>query len=70
MELILILVLIMILGCLAGYLGEKKAYHGGRCPKCWGVLRYFDTDSQGGRGYTCENRDYYIWVSWPGIVSK
>lgn len=50
------------------YLGEKKAFNKGRCPKCYGELKHFDTDSQGGKGYCCENRDYYTWVSYPFII--
>ena len=53
------------------YRGEKKAYNNGICPRCYGNLYHFNTDSQGGQGYTCKNRcDYYIWVSYPFIVSK
>jgi len=55
------------LGSLCAYHGEKKDYNKGRCPRCWGKLRHFDNDSQGGRGHCCENGDYYTWVSYPGI---
>ena len=52
-----------------GYTLEKKDYNNGRCPECDGQLHYFDTDSQGGRGYTCREHSphYTTWVSWPGI---
>lgn len=43
---------------------EKKDYNEGRCKTCGGKLRYFDTDSQGGRGYRCENCHRVVWVSW------
>ena len=57
----------LCLGCIWAYCGEKRDYNKGKCPKCYGELRQFDTDSQGGRGYCCENSDYYTWVSYPFI---
>lgn len=29
-----------------------------------GKLKYFDTDSQGGRGYCCDKCKYFTWVSY------
>ena len=43
---------------------ERKWFNNGICPKCGTRLKYFDTDSQGGRGYTCEKSNYCTWVSW------
>ena len=54
-----------------GYIWEKKDFNSGNCPVCYNRLVQFDTDSQGGHGYTCENRGhlhYTTWVSYPGIV--
>ena len=34
------------------------------CPKCGKKLKWFDTDSQGGRGYCCHDCRYFIWVSY------
>ena len=48
------------------YRREKKQYNGGRCRICYGELRHFDNDSQGGRGYCCHN-GHYIWICWAGI---
>lgn len=53
------------LGGLWAYCEEKRDYNKGRCPRCYGELKHFDNDSQGGRGYRCENGDYYTWVSYP-----
>ncbi len=70
-ELIVVfVVLVLCLGSLCGYLWEKHDFNKGKCPKCYGELKHFDNDSQGGRGYCCENRDYYTWVSWPFIEAK
>lgn len=46
-----------------GYLDERRDFAGGLC--CGRRLRRFDTDSQGGRGYTCDSCRRYLWVSWP-----
>ena len=32
---------------------EAKRFNEGRCRHCGGWFEYFDTDSQGGRGYAC-----------------
>ena len=71
MELYLITPAVILLFVLVGYLArkaERKAYNNGICPKCYGKLIQFDTDSQGGRMFKCENRDYWTDVSYPGIV--
>lgn len=46
---------------------EKKAYNNGICKECGTELHYFDNDSQGGRGYVCDNCQHIIWVSYPWI---
>ena len=46
---------------------EKSAYNGGNCTGCDAPWRRFDTDSQGGRGYTCNDCGRGIWVSYRGI---
>ena len=45
---------------------EKVDYNGGKC-RCGTPWRYFDTDSQGGRGYTCDTCGKGTWVSYWGI---
>jgi predicted RNA-binding Zn-ribbon protein involved in translation (DUF1610 family) len=50
-----------------GYYLESKAYNEGVCPDCGGKLRFFDTDSQNGRGYMCEKCYYTTWVSYSNI---
>ncbi len=49
---------------------EKKAYNGGNCIGCGKPWRYFDTDSQGGRGYTCDPCQRGVWVSYWGIDGR
>lgn len=47
---------------------EKKDFNNGICPRCGAKLVHFDTDSQGGRGYTCRQcNKYYTWVSYPSV---
>ena len=61
-------ILVSILGLtFIGYRMEKKSYNGGNCPDCKASWRYYDTDSQGGRGYTCDTCPRGVWVSYPGI---
>lgn len=62
--------LVLGLFALFGYLIEKRLYNKGICPNCGTPLRYFDTDSQGGRGYICDSCKYCIWVSYPFIEVK
>lgn len=56
-----------ILGYIAfiyfGIKSEKIAWNHGICAKSNLPWRYFDTDSQGCRGYT-DDAGNYIWVSW------
>lgn len=61
------LILLIILGGFWARAREKKAYNGGKCPDCKTLWRYYDTDSQGGRGYTCDTCPRGVWVSYPGI---
>ncbi len=43
---------------------EYKKFNKGICPKCGKRFRLFDRDSQGGRGYCCDDCGDYIWVSY------
>lgn len=43
---------------------EIKNYNNGKCPYCNHNFRFFDTDSQGGRGYICDECGYVCWVSY------
>lgn len=45
---------------------ERKHWNRGVCRKCAGRWLYFDTDSQGGRGYKCEG-GHTVWISYPWI---
>lgn len=60
-----VLVCLMIIGIpIIGICLERKDFNNGICPLCGTNLRYFDSDSQGGRGYCCDNCSYRTWVSW------
>ena len=56
---------LIILGIFYAVHSEKKAWNGGFCPACRRKWRYFDTDSQGGRGYKCDTCLRVVWISWP-----
>lgn len=51
---------------LASY-AEARRYNNGKCVKCGNELKYFDSDSQGGRGYKCSNCGHTVWVSYPWV---
>jgi len=61
---VLFIVLCLFVGLWAWARGaEKKNWNEGYCPKCGALWRQYDTDSQGGRGYSCEG-GHGIWVSY------
>lgn len=63
--LICVAVLCVIIACVIVIIvDERRAFNGGICKLCGNKLRYFDTDSQGGRGYCCDKCGHHIWVSW------
>lgn len=47
---------------------ENKLWNNGVCLQTGEYWRYFDTDSQGGRGY--RSGEYVAWISSPGIDPK
>jgi tRNA(Ile2) C34 agmatinyltransferase TiaS len=49
------------------YYLEKKSYNKGFCPICSYRLKLFGRDSHGGRGYRCDNCNYYTWVSYHSV---
>lgn len=51
-------------------LWEKHDYNKGICKCCGKPLRHFDTDSQGGRLYTCENFCTLVSVSYNCVDKK
>ena len=66
----MITILYVILGILialliipVGLFLEKRDFNNGVCPDCGATLRFFDMDSQGGRGYCCDNCLYHTWAS-------
>lgn len=58
------IVIMLVIG-LWGSMLERKQYNNGICKQTGKPWKYFDTDSQGGRGYT--SGPYTVWISWPGI---
>lgn len=54
----------ILCGILYGIKVERKKFNNGVCPKCGKQLKHFDTDSQGGRGYCCNDCHYFTWVSY------
>ena len=55
----------MVGGGILAYSYEKKAWNNGTCQETGQKWKYFDTDSQGGRGY--KSGECVVWVSYPGI---
>ena len=68
-EALIILTIVSILLILPniGIKWERKDFNNGICPNCGDHLRNFDTDSHGGRGYTCNTCEYTTWVSYKRI---
>lgn len=67
----IILIALAALGAMLclGLAHDWLSWNGGRCA-CGHHWRYFDTDSQGGRGYTCPGPrgascHKTIWISYP-----
>lgn len=63
MVLILMTVIFFTILSLA-ILVEKHEYNNGVCKCCGKKLRHFDTDSQGGRLYTCDDCHTLVSVSY------
>lgn len=64
------LILLIVTGgplVLLGSKLESKDFNKGVCRVCGKKLRHFDTDSQGGRLYTCENFHTLVCVSYPWV---
>jgi hypothetical protein len=57
------IVIFGIVLCALGVLHEYREWNGGFCKETGEPWEYFDTDSQGGRGYKSSTQT--IWVSWP-----
>jgi hypothetical protein len=60
---ILIMVALFICDALIDIIWEKRNYNNGICKCCGKPLRHFDTDSQGGRLYTCPDFCSLVSVS-------
>lgn len=61
----IVIVALIVLGAVFEWILEYYEYNHGVCRKCGHKLRSFDTDSQGGTGYTCDKCDNSFWISYP-----
>jgi len=61
---ILIMIALFICVILVAITLEKRDYNNGICKYCGKPLRHFDTDSQGGRLYTCPEFCNLVSVSY------
>lgn len=53
---------------LVASMAERYSWNGGICRATGEPWIYFDTDSQGGRGY--KSGEHVTWISWPGIDGR
>ena len=63
MYVILSLIAIFIIGIIWARNSEKKEWNNGICKEDGTKWKHFDNDSQGGRGYVCENK-HRTWISY------
>ena len=61
---IIFIILLLIILPLIAIRNEKRLFNNGICKICGQRLKHFDTDSQGGRGYTCPSMHYTVWISY------
>lgn len=61
---LIIMVIIFFIILILAILYEKRNYNNGICRHCGKPLRHFDTDSQGGRLYTCPDFCSLVSVSY------
>lgn len=61
---IYIVIMLFVTASLAAMYLEKRDFNDGICKICGNLLRNFDDDSQGGRGYCCDECGYETWVSY------
>lgn len=54
-----------------GLFFERRQWNCGRCRRHSNPWIYFDSDSQGGRGYKCLARynPCHCWMSWPRFLT-
>ena len=70
MQIIFILAMLLFVLTTVGVIGESLAFNKGKCKCCNKKLRHFDNDSQGGRGYICDNCNSTIWISYHCVDRK
>lgn len=60
----IVLLIVFVMVTALGIILEKRNYNKGICKYCGKPLRHFDTDSQGGRLYTCPDFCSLVSVSY------
>ena len=63
----MVIILLLVIGLnivIYAIRSEIKTFNNGFCKVCGQKLKHFDTDSQGGRGYTCPSMHYPVWISY------
>ena len=65
--LMIILFTMLIIAYVFSYTKERRHFNKGQCLICDKRFSFFDTNSQGNRGYTCRTCGYTVWVSYNSI---
>jgi len=58
------MILVFLFFSVACYIVDRMNWNKGKC-LCGEPWYNFDTDSQGGRGYSCRKCGKTIWISYP-----
>ena len=59
-----------IVVAITGIILESINFNKGLCSHCETKMEFFDTDSQGGRGYKCPYCGRIVWVSYCFVDNK
>lgn len=59
-----LIIVFVLSGIICTIYAEIRDFNNGYCPRCGKKLKHFDNDSQGGRGYCCDDCGYTTWVSY------
>lgn len=73
MKYLIILAIFIVAGFIAtgfAIFFEKRDFNKGKCRYCGKPLVLFGHDSQGCRGYICEQCSVPVWISYPCVDRK